>query len=342
MRWPLLLVTLIAGLFTACGGGSNDKAEIEEAATAFFQALIDDPPTAYTYLSQNCKDQMPFLEFAASNFFFSSVTGDHPLELRDLEIIERRDDAIVASFDLVIVTEDEDVPLLPTDETEPARFVKEDGRWRLDDCTDLGFGFGNAEGTGDSEVVPAESRYAAAQAAEADDDPALPGEFVDLQEIYGGFYANRDGPTTAPHARAEVDYAADGNSNPPAGGPHWGSRACGDDPVAAPPLCGPAPWGIYRAPWPPETLLHNMEHGGVIVWYNTQNRDIVNELEDAIEERVRGGDLLVMTPYPGMEREQIAITAWSRIDAFPTADYSLARVEAFIDAHMRRFNPEEF
>lgn len=60
MRWPLLLVTLIAGLFTACGGGSNDKAEIEEAATAFFQALTDDPPTAYTYLSQNCKDQMPF------------------------------------------------------------------------------------------------------------------------------------------------------------------------------------------------------------------------------------------------------------------------------------------
>ncbi len=85
-----------------------------------------------------------------------------------------------------------------------------------------------------------------------------------------------------------------------------------------------------------------MEHGGVIVWYNTQDRDIVNELEDAIAERLRRGELLVMTPYPDMEREQIAVTAWSRIDAFPTADYSLARVEAFIDAHLRRFNPEDF
>ncbi len=153
MRFSLLLITVITALFIACGGGSNDRAEIEEAATAFFQALIDDPPTAYTYLSQNCKDQTPFLEFAASSFFFSNVTGDNPLEVRDLEIIERRDDAVVASFDLVIVTQDEDVPLLPLDETEPTHFVKEDGRWRLDDCA--GFGFGNVDGTDDSEVVPA-------------------------------------------------------------------------------------------------------------------------------------------------------------------------------------------
>ena len=340
MRWFVIpFVTLTAVLLVACGGGSNDKAEIEEAAAGLFQALFDDPPTAYTYLSQDCKDEMPFLEFAAKNFFLNNVTGDHPLEVRNLEIIERLDDAILASFDLVIVTEDEDVPLLPPDETEPARFVKEDGRWRLDDCADLGLG--NAEGTGDSDVAPPESRYAAAQAAEADDDPALPGEFVDLREIYGGFYANRDGPNTAPHTQVEVDYAADGNSNPPAGGPHW-SGPCGDDPAAAPAVCGPAPWGIYRAPWQPETLLHNMEHAGVIVWYNTQNRDIVNELEDAIDARLRNGDLLVLTPYPGMEREQIAVTAWSRVDTFPTADYSLARVEAFIDAHMRRFNPEGF
>lgn len=341
MRWPLLLVTLAAVLLAACSGGGEDKAEIQEAAEGFYQSLLDDPPTAYTHLSQNCKDQMPFLEFAAGSFFFSNVIGDHPLEVRDLEIIERSDDAIVASFDLVIVTQDEDVPLLPPDATGAARFVKEDGRWRLDDCAGIGFGFGNVEETGDAEVAPAESRYAAAQAAEADDDPALPGEFVNLPEIYGGFYANRDGPTTAPHVLAEVDYAGDGNSNPPAGGTHW-SGPCGNDPATALTRCGPAPWGIYRTPWQPETLVHNMEHGGVIVWYNTQDRDIVNELEDAIEERIRRGELLVMTPYPGMEREQIAVTAWSRVDAFPTADYSLARVEAFIDAHMRRFNPEEF
>ncbi len=203
MRWYVIpIATLIAVLLAACGGGNNDKAEIEEAATGLFQALFDDPPTAYTYLSQECKDQMPFLEFAAKNFFLNNVTGDHPLEVRDLEIIERLDDAILASFELVIVTEDEDVPLLPPDETEPARFVKEDGRWRLDDCADLGFDAGSVEETTEIEVGPAESRYAAAQAAEADDDPALPGEFVDLREIYGGFYANRDGPNTAPHVRA--------------------------------------------------------------------------------------------------------------------------------------------
>ena len=70
--------------------------------------------------------------------------------------------------------------------------------------------------------------------------------------------------------------------------------------------------------------------------------DVERALPDAIAERLRNGELLVMTPYPDMEREQIAVTAWSRIDKFPVSEYSLARVEAFIDAHMRRFNPEKF
>ena len=61
MRWFVIpFVTLIAVLLAACGGGGSDEAEIEEAAAALFEALFDDPPTAYTYLSQDCKDQMPF------------------------------------------------------------------------------------------------------------------------------------------------------------------------------------------------------------------------------------------------------------------------------------------
>ena len=53
-------------------------------------------------------------------------------------------------------------------------------------------------------------------------------------------------------------------------------------------------------------------------------------------------DALVMTPYPGMEAEHIAITGWSRIDKFPVEEYTRERVEEFIDAHERRFNPEGF
>ena len=85
-----------------------------------------------------------------------------------------------------------------------------------------------------------------------------------------------------------------------------------------------------------------MEHGGVIVWYNTTDRATVDALEDIISGRLAAGDLIVMTPYLLMEDEHIAFTSWSRIDKFPVGDYSSERVHAFLDDHVRRFNPEEF
>ncbi|MDZ4278563.1 MAG: DUF3105 domain-containing protein [Dehalococcoidia bacterium] len=176
----------------------------------------------------------------------------------------------------------------------------------------------------------------AAIAAEADASPALPGEFVDLPEIYGGPYSETGG-----HVRRAIDYAAEGNSNPPAGGPHW-SGNCGDDPSAAPAFCGPAPWGVFREEWDAATLVHNMEHGGVVLWYNTTDQDLIGELEALVTKRLEDGELLVMAPYPEMEEGHIALTSWSRIDKFPVADYSPERVETFIDTHLRRFNPEDF
>ena len=173
-------------------------------------------------------------------------------------------------------------------------------------------------------------------AAEADRDPALPGEFVDLVEIYGGPYNE-----TAGHVSVAVDYEADGNSNPPAGGPHW-SGSCGEDPSEAPPFCGPAPWGVFREEWQPETLVHNMEHGGAVVWYNTDDQDVIDTLEALVEQHLLDDDIVVMAPYSGMEDDTIAVTSWSRIDKFPTSEFTEARVEAFLDAHVRRFNPEDF
>ncbi len=172
--------------------------------------------------------------------------------------------------------------------------------------------------------------------AEADADLTLPGDYVNLPEIYGGAYS-----ATAGHVSIDVDYVADGNSDPPTGGPHW-SGDCGSDPSEAPAFCGPAPWGIYREPWEPETLVHNMEHGGLVVWYNTTNQDVIEEIEELVEDRLGDGDILVMAPYPEMDEEQIAITSWSRIDSFAVSEYTKERVERFIDVHERRFNPEDF
>jgi hypothetical protein len=181
-------------------------------------------------------------------------------------------------------------------------------------------------------------------AAEQDASTALPGQFIDLEAIYGGVYG-----ATAGHVTNDVDYAAACtttepklcNTNPPVGGPHW-SDNCGKDPKAAPAFCGPAPWGIYRDPWSPETLVHNMEHGGVVIWYNTTNQQVIDGLESVIKDKLDDNALLVLAPYPDMEPDTVALTSWTRIDKFLVAQYSDDRVNTFISAHERRFNPEHF
>jgi len=173
----------------------------------------------------------------------------------------------------------------------------------------------------------------AAEQVETEPRPDLPGEFVNLPEIYGD--------NVAPHVTGAVDFVADGNS-PPAGGPMFGNGACSDDPESASTSCGPAPWGIYRTPWEPATLNHNMEHSGVVVWYNTSHREFLDELEDAVTGRLRDRDLMVMTPYDRMDEETIAITSWARIDKFPVSEYSKDRLDDFVDAHYCRYDSEGF
>lgn len=177
---------------------------------------------------------------------------------------------------------------------------------------------------------------------EADRAPDLPGEFVDLQTIYNGTYGEHGNNATATHVNQQVDYEGDGNSTPPAGGPHWGSVACPDDPDDADLYCGPAPWGIYRKQWEEETLVHNTEHGGVVVWYNTDDDELVAELEGVVLGHLEDGDIVVMAPYDKMEADTIALTSWARIDKFSVEDYTPERVDDYIDVHVRRFNPEGF
>jgi hypothetical protein len=224
---------------------------------------------------------------------------------------------------------------------------------------------------------PGSDDLAPAKRAEADSSADIPGQWIDLPAIYGGPYGKTAGHDSVSHdytsdcgttssatATAEETPAAttpgitataattpgataqatpEGeevcNTNPPVGGPHW-FGTCGEDPTNAPAFCGPAPWGIFLEPWDPESVVHNMEHGGVVIWYNTSDQDIIDELDGYVRPLLKDGDLLVMMPYPDMEDETIAVTSWSRIDKFPVSEYNLDRVKTFVEKNERRFNPE--
>lgn len=113
------------------------------------------------------------------------------------------------------------------------------------------------------------------------------------------------------------------NSDPPTSGPH--SPNFQD-------------WGVSETAVPSEVAVHNMEHAGVIVWYdcNAGPRQLSADecgqlrggLADIVQEAVDDGKFVLMTPYPGMDH-RIALTAWAYLDAFDELD--AARVRSFID-----------
>lgn len=102
------------------------------------------------------------------------------------------------------------------------------------------------------------------------------------------------------------------NSDPPTSGPH------------VPYI---APWGIHSQPVPKGVQVHNLEDGGVVVQYNCDCPELVAKLRSVVE---RYQDHVVLAPYPGMAK-RIALTAWTRIDAFD--EFDERRIVRFIEAY---------
>jgi hypothetical protein len=192
-----------------------------------------------------------------------------------------------------------------------------------------------------------------ADGACTDPDPGLPGQWVNLPKAWAdgstlAHYGVSGAPNTNSHVTHDVDYSKETSANsttglPPVGGDHWGASACPDKVADAPAYCGPVPWGIYREPnvWPASSLVHNMEHSGVVIWYNTSDTKVRDQIEKVATSELKSGKLVVMTPYPDIAKDTIALTAWSRRDVLPVSELTDKRVKDFIEKLGCRFNPEK-
>lgn len=110
------------------------------------------------------------------------------------------------------------------------------------------------------------------------------------------------------------------NSNPPTGGWHYAT---------------PANWGVYTSQLPEEQLVHNLEHGGIVVQYKLSlDKAIIAKLEDL---KKSGFECkLVVAPYSNMDKN-IALTAWGRLYASDTFDETT--IKNFIQKY-RETGPE--
>jgi hypothetical protein len=83
------------------------------------------------------------------------------------------------------------------------------------------------------------------------------------------------------------------NSSPPTNGPHYAN---------------PAQAGFYSSALPPEQLVHNLEHGQIVIWYAPDAPDAVKEYIEALvsDQPVA----TAATPYEGDLEGNFALTAW--------------------------------
>jgi hypothetical protein len=91
--------------------------------------------------------------------------------------------------------------------------------------------------------------------------------------------------------------------------------------------------GVFTSPIPNEVQVHNLEHGFVIVQYNTQDKATIDRLEEAVNNLPGNLDYLILAPYPAME-QTIALTAWGAVQYLDTVDEDA--IHAFTDAYRGR------
>ena len=117
-----------------------------------------------------------------------------------------------------------------------------------------------------------------------------------------------------------------------------------DSSVAIPPTSGRhwdrwASCGFYTEPVPDERIVHNMEHGNIIVSYNLTDQAEIDALKAAYEAIDLTTAWGVARPYDGIAEGAVALTTWGVVDG-PMVGVDAARIERFFDAYAGKLGPE--
>lgn len=88
-------------------------------------------------------------------------------------------------------------------------------------------------------------------------------------------------------------------------------------------------WGVVNEELPDELVVHNMEHGGVIIRYDCPIGcpALVSQLADVTLRYQK----VILSPYSNLGT-RIALTAWTYLDKFD--EFDEGRIVLFIETHM--------
>jgi hypothetical protein len=105
------------------------------------------------------------------------------------------------------------------------------------------------------------------------------------------------------------------NSTPPTSGDH---------------LATPLPPGVYDNDQDMRAMVHNEEHGYVVLLYKGIPDDQVEQLRKFVE--ARDGSKLVLSPWSGLEKPGVALVAWQNLEILERVNMDV--VQAFVNDFM--------
>jgi hypothetical protein len=122
------------------------------------------------------------------------------------------------------------------------------------------------------------------------------------------------------------------SSLPATSGPHWETT--------------PAQWGAYSTPLPESQIIHNLEHGGIVIWYDPELVDdagvaeLTSYVEGQVDSGIGGRFKFILSPWGGEDDlgGAVALTAWRHLLTIDALDMDVVR--AFADANYLRHAPE--
>jgi hypothetical protein len=151
--------------------------------------------------------------------------------------------------------------------------------------------------------------------------------------LFGGDGANKVG-TRMPdegHNHVAQNEVPTYRSRPATSGPHWN---LGD---------GVAPifWGVYTTPQAEPAVVHNLEHGGMVIWYQpSATAEDIQKLTQFTQQQLGTTQFkVVLSPWDGDDfGHPIAVTAWDWLLYLDSAD--IDQIRAFQNAHPPSDAPE--
>lgn len=143
------------------------------------------------------------------------------------------------------------------------------------------------------------------------DDPSESQDVAEVVREAGGTFRTYPSNPPGVHITNSDAKPKEWNSFPPTSGPHFGQWVT---------------WGASEEPVPLTHAVHNLEHGGIVLWYGSRVPD--DEVDALLRFYRDDPQGMLVAPLPELG-DKIALTAWNTPDPTKQGQGVLAELTSF-------------